>query len=209
MLITLQEGCDYIVRRKANAALGLIPEWRDHLLATWEEDRTTDLGGIPVNLSADPLDASRQALRKIRDAYWLAVENDLDSPEELRMLTLVDGIPKDARSTRVTRTSLATLLQVKLNITILDWLSVDVRERLEFDESAPLKKRERTLLCIVALAAREIAKTNSKVVKPDTSINKDAIASLLMKNLSDAEKRNGLTVDTIGRVITSGLEELT
>ena len=209
MLITLQEGCDYIIRRKANAALGLIPEWRDHLLATWEDDRTTTIGGIPVNLSVDVLDSHRTALRDLRDSYWLAVEVDLDEPAEKRMLTFIDDIPDDFASARVTRTSLGAFIRKHLHITVSEWQTDDPPERLQFDDKNPFGKQEKTLLCILALAAREIAANDEKFKKADSTENHSAIAKQLMTRLDHDEGRNGLGEGTIRKAIGSALEEIT
>jgi hypothetical protein len=207
MYITLQDGCDYILRRKANAALGLFPKLRDRVLANLDEDQTAYIGGIPADLSMDVLGSSRKALQKFHTKFWLAVEDDLDKPEGRKLLNFVDGIPSEVRTARVTRTSLAKFVKSALDEPIAEWNFEETAKQLHFDETKKLSARERTLLCIIALAARDVAKANPDLVKANDTINMSSIANRWITHLCQKEKR-GLSEDNISRIISEGLEEL-
>ncbi|EED30559.1 hypothetical protein NOR53_470 [gamma proteobacterium NOR5-3] len=208
MLITLQEGCDYLIRRNANAALGLVPAWRDHLLATWEDDRTTTIGGIPVDLSVDVYDSHRKTLRALRDSYWLAIEADLDKSEKKRVLNFVDGLPENPKLARVTRTTLRTLVKTKLGIDVPGWLPPGNATPKDLVEPHRAGTKQRNTQQMLALAARELVTRNPSLARSNGSPKLSSVAKVWIKHLQSDEKERGLTVDNIENHLREGLAEL-
>ena len=77
----------------------------------------------------------------------------------------------------------------------------------ELDPSE-ISARERNLLRMLALAARRIAKLDSRMAKKGGGLNLSSIAHSLVTHIGADENKTGLSADNLSRAMSAGLKEL-
>jgi hypothetical protein len=224
MLITLQEGCERIIRNRALDLCGLEPEelsmvaqeptdesgleLAEHFRLYRSDTPTTPLkGDYPVGL--EHWRSVQRMLDDVRNRYWLEIERDIDSAhgQDKSTIAFVDGIPEDPRQARVTRTSLMTFVNKHFPRELDPPDQAPLSEAILIDPDE-MPKREKTLLKMLGLAARSLAKADPSLQKKTGGINLSSMANTWRSAHETGDNTDSLSEDTMSRAISRGLSLL-
>ncbi|TCO73691.1 hypothetical protein [Chromatocurvus halotolerans] len=220
--LTLQEGRDALIRDHALRRCGLnsellkqlLPQHAQYSIAMATPGHTKEPlepisveGALESTASeSDIINAVRSELERLDHEFWQEVALDLDraSNGEKTVLTFIGAIPEDPYQARVTSTSLAKMINGILGQEDSPAESAPPQEL----DPTQMPARDRTLLRMLALAARDLAANNPRLIKQTGKLNLSSIAASWLGHLRSDEYEIGLSTDNVSRAIGEGLKQL-